>query len=186
MTEGTFFHAVNRINSFLGGVKDVPMHTKMAWLDKVKHIPDEAVEFIVEKITDEVDARPRNMPKAFREKFSLWLRENPDKAAGAEQSGCSACENGILFLERIRGGKKETASVFCRCYRGTTGKVGRASLHDMQLKGWRSTKADTVGPASPAAREKAHGHMDGAKAAEKEPDPLRYDGYEARYDEEHW
>lgn len=186
MTEGTFFHAVNRISQFLGGTKDVPMHTKLAWLEKVKHIPDEAAEFIVSRITDEVDAIPRNIPKAFREKFVLWLRENPDREAGTEQSGCSACENGILFLERIQNGRIETACVYCRCYRGSTGKVGRASLHDMQLKGWRSMKQNRSGPASQAAVAKAHGHMDGAKAAEKEPNPLRYDGYEDRRDDEQW
>ena len=187
MTEGVFFHAVNRISQYLGGTRDVPMHTKLAWLGKVQGIPDEAAEFIVGRITDEVDAIPRNMPKAFREKFMLWLRENPDRVATEGQNGCSACEGGILFLERDgQNGRKETASVFCRCYRGSTGKVGRASLYDMQAKGWRSTKRDRIGPASQAAVDKAHGHMDGARTAEKDPDPARYDGYEARHEEENW
>jgi hypothetical protein len=184
MTEQTFYHAVNQISQFLGGTKDVPLHTKAAWFAKVQAIPDEAIDFIVGRITDESDSMPKNLPKVFREKFLLWLHENPDKAARKEQNGCRDCEGGILFLERESDGK--TACVFCRCYRGNAGVIGRASLYDMQTKGWRSTKAATIVQANQAAKDKAHGHMAGAKKAESEPNPLRYDGYEDRQDEEHW
>ena len=175
MTEQTFFHAVNRISQFLGGMKEVPMHTKTAWLAKVQAIPDEAIDFIVGRITDESDSMPKNLPKVFREKFLLWLHENPDKAARKEQNGCRDCEGGILFLERESDGK--TACVFCRCYSGLTGVIGRASLYEMQTKGWRSTKADKLGPASRCAVDKTHRHLAGAAEAEKHPDRLRADLY---------
>ena len=112
MTEQTFYHAVNQITEFLGA-KDVPLHVKKAWIEKIKHIPDECATYIVAKITDESDSMPKNLPKVFREKFLLWLHENPDKAARKEQNGCRDCEGGILFLERESDGK--TACVFCRC-----------------------------------------------------------------------
>lgn len=171
MTEQTFYHAVNQITEFLGA-KDVPLHVKKAWTEKIKHIPDECVPYIVAKITDESDSMPRNLPKVFRERFLQWQSENPKKMA-QEHRGCQDCEAGILFLERYG----VTAAVFCVCNPATSGRVGRASLYEMQTKGWRNTKADKIGPASQCAVDKTHRHLAGAAEAEKHPDRLRADLY---------
>lgn len=177
MRDEAFAHAVNEIVAFLGS-KEVPLHTKAAWAEKVRHIPDEALSYIVGKITDECDNMPRNLPKVFKEKFRIWQMEHPEKTVAVEEAGCADCESGILFLER----DGQAAAVFCQCYSGNAGAVGRTTLAYMQTQGWRSTKADKLGP---EYAEKAHlrAQMAQARHDERHPDPARYDGYEDRFAE---
>lgn len=182
MRDDSFAHAVNEIAAFLGS-KEVPPHTKAAWFDKVQNIPEEALPYIVAKITDEVDAMPRNLPKVFKEKFRAWQMENPGKVAVVEQQGCQDCESGVLFLERTdeRGGV-HTGTIFCQCYQGSAGYLGRSTLAYMERQGWRSTKADKLGPEyGDKAAIKAQ--MVQARQDERRPDPARYDGYEDQYAE---
>ena len=48
---------------------------------------------------------------------------------------------GVLFLERTDdNGHKHTATIFCQCYQGSAGYVGRSTLAYMERDGWRSTK----------------------------------------------
>lgn len=177
MNESEFSQAANDIAVFLGA--SAPTATKiLAWMPKVERIPSEAIGYIVEKITDESDRMPANLPKAFREKFRLWQMENPEKTAQIVQKGCPDCELGILFLER----EGKTAAVFCQCYDGDTGAIGRTTLAWMQRQGWRSTKADKLGPEyGDKAAIKAQ--MAQARQDERRPDPARYDGYEDQYAE---
>lgn len=177
MREEAFAHAVNEIVAFLGS-KEVPAHTKSAWFDKVQNIPDEALAYIVAKITDEVDAMPRNLPKVFKEKFRAWQMENPGKVAVIEQQGCRDCESGVLFLER----DGQTTCIFCQCYQGSAGYLGRSTLAYMERQGWRSTKADKLGPEY-GDKAALRAQMAQARHDERRPDPERYDGYEDRYAE---
>ena len=177
MNESEFSQAANDIAVFLGA--SAPTATKiLAWMPKVERIPSEAIGYIVEKITDEADRMPANLPKVFREKFRLWQMENPEKTAQIVQRGCSDCEMGILFLER----DKQTACIFCQCYEGDAGAVGRSTLAYMERQGWRSTKADKLGPEyGDKAAIKAQ--MAQARRDDRHPDPARYDGYEDQYAE---
>ena len=177
MREESFARAVNEIAAFLGS-KEVPPHTKMAWFDKVQSIPDEALTYIVSKITDEVDAMPRNLPKVFREKFRAWQAENPHKCSANIEQGCSDCEAGVLHLER----DGVTATVFCQCYSGNAGYVGRTTLAYMERQGWRSTKAKTIGPGVGSKTDIA-AQINRARHDERKPHPDRYDGYEDQYAE---
>jgi hypothetical protein len=177
MNESEFSQAANDIAVFLGA--SAPTATKiLAWMPKVERIPSEAIGYIVEKITDESDRMPANLPKAFREKFRLWQMENPEKTAQIVQQGCPDCELGILFLER----EGKTAAVFCQCYDGDTGAIGRTTLAWMQRQGWRSTKADKLGTEyGDKAAIKAQ--MAQARQDERRTDPERYDGYEDQFAE---
>lgn len=177
MNAENFTHAVNEIAAFLGS-KEVPPHTKAAWFQKVQNIPDEALPYIVAKITDEVDAMPRNLPKVFKEKFRAWQMENPGKVAVVEQQGCRDCESGVLFLER----DGQTACIFCQCYQGNAGYVGRSTLAYMERQGWRSTKAKTIGPGC-ANKSDIAAQMNRARQDDSHPDPARYDSYEDQYAE---
>ena len=179
MTEQTFYHAVNKITEFLGA-KDVPLHVKAAWIEKIKHIPDECAPYIVAKITDESDAMPRNLPKVFRERFLQWQSENPKKMT-QERSGCQDCEDGVLFLER----EGVTATVFCSCHQGSSGKMGRASLRDMEARGWRSTKAKTIGPGFNGTAG-VRTQVANARKQWDRPDPERRDYYEEAEEDSAW
>jgi hypothetical protein len=177
MNESEFSQAANDIAVFLGA--SAPTATKiLAWMPKVERIPSEAIGYIVEKITDEADRMPANLPKAFREKFRLWQMENPEKTAQIVQNGCPDCELGILFLER----EGKTSAVFCQCYDGDTGAIGRTTLAYMQRQGWRSTKADKLGP-DYVDKSALRAQMAQARRDDRHPDPARYDGYEDQYAE---
>ena len=181
MRDDIFLHAVNQIASFLGS-KEAPPHTTSAWYEKVANIPDEAVPYIVSKITDEADAMPRNLPKAFRECFRAWQMEHPEKFAVTEETGCADCEKGVLFLERRdERGHLQSATIFCQCYTGNAGYVGRSTLVYMQRKGWRSTKADKLGPQQHIDTSAVRSQMARAMYDEQHPDWQRYDGYEETY-----
>lgn len=182
MREEAFAHAVNEIAAFLGS-KEVPPHTKSAWFDKVQNMPDEALPYIVAKITDEVDSMPRNLPKVFKEKFRCWQMENPNKCAAVVEQGCRDCESGVLFLERPDAkGRMQTASVFCQCYSGNSGYLGRSTLAYMERQGWRSTKAKTICPGV-GSKADISAQMQRARRDEKNPHPDRYDSYEDDYAE---
>lgn len=177
MNDVDFSQAANDIAEFLGA--SAPSASRIfAWLPKVQFIPAEALPYIVEKITDEVDRMPVNLPKAFREKFRAWQMENPDKVAKVIERGCADCEAGILHLER----NGQTASIFCQCYSGNPGYVGRSSLARMIEQGWKGTKAAKMGPGfvpkAELRRQMKRARDDGWK---QHPD--RYDGYEDRYAE---
>ena len=130
----TFSHAVNQIAAFLGA-KEVPGHTKAAWFEKVHTIPDEAVGYIVARITDDADSMPRNLPKAFNEKYRAWQAEHPEKFVPIVQMGCRDCEAGILWLERkAKDGRTETGAIYCACFVGTVGYLGRSTLLAMQQR----------------------------------------------------
>lgn len=178
MRDDNFAHAVNEIAAFLGS-KEVPPHTKAAWFDKVQNIPDEALAYIVAKITDEVDNMPRNLPKVFKEKFRAWQMENPNKCAAVVEQGCRDCESGVLFLER----EGVTAAVFCQCYTGSAGYLGRSTLAYMERQGWVSTKSKTIGP---GVGDKAglQTQISQARRDDRYPDSARYDGYESQYAEQ--
>ena len=136
----TFSHAVNQIAAFLGA-KDVPGHTKGAWFEKVQSIPNEIVPYIVAKITDEADAMPRNLPKAFLERYRSFQAEFPEKFVSKVQKGCRDCDAGILWLERRdEKGRIETGVTYCACFDGNVGKLGRSTLAAMQSRGWSSQK----------------------------------------------
>lgn len=177
MRDDSFAHAVNEITAFLGS-KEVPPHTKAAWFDKVQNIPEEALPYIVAKITDEVDAMPRNLPKVFKEKFRAWQMEHPEKVARVVEPGCADCESGVLYLEK----DGQTAAIFCQCYSGDSGYVGRTTLAYMQRQGWRSTKADKLGPEY-GDKAALRAQMAQARRDERRPDQDRYDGYEDGYAE---
>lgn len=182
MRDDSFAHAVNEIAAFLGS-KEVPPHTKAAWFDKVQNIPEEALPYIVAKITDEVDAMPRNLPKVFKEKFRAWQMENPGKCVVVEQQGCKDCEGGVLFLERAdERGQVHTGCIFCQCYQGNAGYLGRSTLSYMERQGWRSTKAKTIGHGC-ANKSDIAAQMNRARQDDRHPDPARYDGYEDQYAE---
>ena len=174
MNDVEFSQAANHIAEFLGA--SAPSATKlMAWMPKVESIPTEAIGYIIEKITDDADRMPANLPKAFRQHFRAWQMEHPEKVARVVEQGCADCEQGILFLEK----DGQTAAIFCQCYSGDAGYLGRTTLAYMQRNGWRSTKGDKLGP-NYVEKAPLMAQMAQAQRDDRHPHPERYDGYEDR------
>ncbi|MDY0274778.1 MAG: hypothetical protein RBR42_04970 [Desulfomicrobium sp.] len=139
MTEQQFSYAAMSIANFLGA--SVPSETKIyTWFPKVSHIPSEAVGYITQKLTDELERMPANFPKVFLEKFHQWQRDNPQKQAKEREQGCQDCEAGLLWLYRKKNGKIETTVKYCQCYAGFAGHIGRVSLAQAEAAGWISRK----------------------------------------------
>lgn len=172
MTDVEFVEAVNQIRGFLGYPGTLQPHVLAAMHCKVQGIPSEAVPYIVRRITDEAESLPRNLPKLFREMHCRWLTENPQRAASTQEHFCGQCYDGILWLRR----GDATAAIFCACYRGNPGQVGRSTLATMRDQGW--SLIDLTGHGTPAMREALAGQIQNARMHYDDPDPLRVDDYE--------
>ena len=71
MTRDEFTDSVTKIVTYLGAKKPEDSAVK-AWLAKVERIPTNALPYIVERITDECDRMPANIPKLFRALYAEW------------------------------------------------------------------------------------------------------------------
>ena len=183
MKEHEILHAVNQLATFFNASKAPGPAVIDSWAPKLATIPSEAIGFILNKIQDECDSIPRNLPKAFRDLYRQWRASNPQKET--EREGCQDCENGRLFLERVRqDGTVETGSCFCAaCTPGDPGRVGKAYLSDMEARGWRSTKARTIGPGFGDVTE-LRGRLSRARKQWDRPDAERRDYYEENQEAE--
>ena len=59
------------------------------WYDRLKHIPDEAVNYIVENLCDS-EKLPSNMPLAWKNLWGNWKSANPTKLV---RNDCRFCGN---------------------------------------------------------------------------------------------
>lgn len=171
MTDVEFVQAVNKIRGFLGYQGTIQPHVLSAMHDKLQGIPSEAVPYIVRRITDEAESLPRNLPKLFRELHCQWLAENPQRASTTLEHYCGQCYDGILWLQR--GGV--TAAIFCACYRGNPGQVGKTTVAAMRAQGW--TLIDLTGHGTPEMREAMNNQLHNARMDYSHPDYRRADHY---------
>lgn len=134
MSDAELLQTVRDIALYFG-VKAPDPAVVSIWHDTVKFIPFQAVPYIVKRITAEADRMPPNMPKKFRALYEEWQAQQPQQAKQqqVQGGGCPYCYDGLLWL--VRG--TETAVIYCTCYRGNPGHVGRATLAAMEQKGWR-------------------------------------------------
>lgn len=85
-----------------------------AW-DAVKHIPDEAVPWIMGKLLDS-DKLPMNWVREFRALWDSWRSNNPEKCSKTQQGGtrgCQFCDGGELHVCFERNGQWYTACAPC-------------------------------------------------------------------------
>lgn len=173
MTHADLTQAVTELTVYLGA-KMPPDAAVKAWLAKVERIPSEAVPYIVQRITDDADRMPANLPKQFRALYGEWQAEHTTSTTPIQQTGCGECIEGILWLEKP--GTGETAVIYCTCYRGNPGAIGRASLATMQRQGWQ--KIDFSRYAPPTWHGQISGQMQQARMDYCHPDHRRIDFYD--------
>jgi hypothetical protein len=172
MTLLEFTKALGEIGRYLGSPSNPSSDVIAAWFERVERIPSEAVPFITRRITDDAERMPKNLPKLFRELYWQWMAEHPRQSAPAQEHFCGQCYDGILWLRR----GDATAAIFCACYRGNPGQVGRSTLATMREQGW--SLIDLTGHGTPAEREALAGQIQSARRDYYDPDPLRVDDYE--------
>lgn len=135
MTLPEFKNSVEEIARYLGSTPYPSAEVIAAWFERVEYIPAKAVPYIVRRITDDAERMPKNLPKQFRALYCEWQAEHATPTAPIQQTGCGECVEGILWLEKP--GTGETAVIYCTCYRGNPGAIGRTSLWAMERQGWQ-------------------------------------------------
>jgi ribosomal protein S27AE len=71
-----------------------------AWFARCKHIPIEPLDYIAQKIMENHETFPKNLPSAMRDTFTEWLQANPDKRAVKTFTNCPDCEDGLIFTTK--------------------------------------------------------------------------------------
>lgn len=135
MVEASFATAVRTLCSYFER-KDPAPHALSLWYDSVRKIPDEAVDWIVDKIKGE-DTFPRNLVKMFWLNYHQWLNDNPEKRSTKKEFSyqCADCDNtGFLFVKREGGNR----TVFrCKCGRASETGIPIADIRELVSQGWQ-------------------------------------------------
>lgn len=85
----TFEAGIDRIYTIFGMSRKPSKDMQLVWYTRLDHIPDEAVNFIVEQICD-LESMPRNMTVAWKNYWSNWKTANPSKIV---RQDCQLCRN---------------------------------------------------------------------------------------------
>ena len=97
MSDAKFESAIHNLYEYFDR-KPPTFDKKRAVLKRVQYIPDEAVDWIVDKIQDEMDSLPRNIGKAFKLNYQAWQSSNTGKVHTYKQEKCDQCKGtGLLW-----------------------------------------------------------------------------------------
>lgn len=100
MNRDVFDELVRDLNSYFGSEKTVSPRRADQWFYKVKDIPEASIDFIYNKITNERDAMPRNLPKYIISFYFQW-RSSSDQVINYPVTHCDECNSkGFLWVKR--------------------------------------------------------------------------------------
>lgn len=90
---------------------------KQRWFERIKHIPEEALEHIKGLIFDNQASLPRNIPMHMKSNYIDWKRLNPGKIMKEQAERCDDCgSTGFLwYTEKIDGLVYEKMAVCAAC-----------------------------------------------------------------------
>ena len=119
MDRENFNRAINRL--FFHFQAANPPHPDFVeiWFKKVQHIPEAALDFIVNRFENERDSIRCNITKVFKEYWQIWLDTHPDKKANSvEQTPCDDCNGtGIIKFWYFEDAFKRYYTTVVRCGR---------------------------------------------------------------------
>ena len=134
MKHGIFQSGIEKIfDMFIGSRSKRPSPEALnAWYGCLQHIPDEAVDFIVERICD-MERLPSNMPLAWKILWSEWKAMNPTRIV---RPYCRACDNhGARFVwAPVGNGRWHHFAVPCPACQ-TNSSRPPVSLQDLECSG---------------------------------------------------
>ena len=112
--------------------------TSELWFDRVKSIPEEAIPWIVKKITSESETFPKNLPGTVSALFFSWRETHPQKIAHGYVVDCPDCEDGTIRAWKIGLNGRPYSYLFrCRrCQRDTTQGWPMATRTDLLAEGY--------------------------------------------------
>lgn len=107
MTKDDFKIFVRTVGNYYG-YKDIVNQDRFGlWYAQLKNIPEIALKHISNRIFEDKDSMPRNLPKVVKIYFSEWLSYNPERAtSGKANTLCEDCSStGLLFYEKFSDGR---------------------------------------------------------------------------------
>jgi hypothetical protein len=84
--------------------KEPKQGTTELWFDKVKRIPSEPIRWMLQKIQDEHEAFPRNVPGALWGAFREWQQAYPERIDRKDYFDCPDCTDGLIWAKQIKNG----------------------------------------------------------------------------------
>jgi hypothetical protein len=113
------------------------------WFARCKPIPTEPLGYITQKIMDNNEIFPKNLPAAMWESFNEWLQANPEKRAQKTYTHCPDCEDGLIFTSKYSEKlKTKYKYVFScgKCRQSEFRQYPMAMLHELAAEGHKSRK----------------------------------------------
>ncbi len=125
MEQQTLRGLVKSINEFFGLEKTVSPERLQMWAEKLQNVPDGCHRYVFERVTSELEAPPRNLPKLVTQYARQW-REANFRGSSQRQEDCPECDgHGLIWVRRIaaiggetlkgRDGNLLTEEVSYRC-----------------------------------------------------------------------
>ena len=114
MTRLEFVEFLERVSTYFGAKRLMDEKRIESFYDQCHHVPHEALGWIEDRIYQEQDSMPRNLPKYIRALWLQWQDLNPERMV-REPVECNApgCEGGYIFVRHREGW---TAVAYCdRC-----------------------------------------------------------------------
>lgn len=81
-------------------VQPLPATTDL-WFEKVKHIPDECLKWIENKIQSECEHWPHNITQTMCDYHRAWIESNPNKRAPERHWDCPHCDQGLITATKV-------------------------------------------------------------------------------------
>lgn len=114
-----------------------------AWFARCRHIPAEPLDYIAQKIMENHETFPKNLPAAMRDTFTEWLQANPDKRAVKTFTNCPDCEDGLIFTSKHQekfNVKYKYVHACGKCGQSEYRQYPRAMLEELVAAGHKSRK----------------------------------------------
>jgi hypothetical protein len=116
MVKAIFADAIVRnLCTYFERAKHPSMETIDMWFNRISKIPDEPVQWIVQRIKETSESFPRNLPNTLWEYYREWIASNPDKVSISKRKDCIRCNgDGYVYATKIHG-KNQVYSYVFRC-----------------------------------------------------------------------
>lgn len=117
-----------------------------SWYQKVKHLPGgQALNDIYDRITDEYERFPANLPKAIKTHWGAWKNENQDKIIRSKEkiTGCENCLRGWINFaqEDEKSGLIYEYTCLCgHCRQIKNQKIPMMTVEQIEAEGGRVIK----------------------------------------------
>lgn len=122
------------------------------WYRKVRDLPGgNTLRDIYDRITDEFDAFPRNLPKTVKQYWEVWKKENKDRIVSVKEeiTGCKNCLKGwINFVQQDeKTGRVYEYTCHCgHCRQLYNPKIPRLTIEQIEAEGGRVIRPGEAKP----------------------------------------